>query len=163
MASAVSIQWYVRGRILYMHYPETVTYEMLEDAVQRTLAFMDESATPIDVIVDARDVRRPPVNMIRIKKAVSALIGRNNGWYVILTDDPKIKFLAVVVAQFVNPNKYQVFSTMGEAVAFLSRQDPTIDWSGADPFDLDETEPSSLEDRRQTRTSETDMQRQPTI
>lgn len=141
MSSTVLMEWYVRGRVLYCRYPETVTYEMLDETIQRTLPFLDEQAT-VHVIIDAREVKYPPLNLIRIRKTVSILIGRTQGWYLVLTSDPKIRFLALMVAQVVSPHHYRVFASMREAVALLRQQDATIDWSSVDLLGVDDTEPS---------------------
>lgn len=121
------VDWLIPNEIIYMHWPEDVTLEIMSDVNDMAVEMMDEAvpySEKIHIIIDARAIEAVPMNLFDMRKTMTVYDHPNCGWSWTLSNNEMITFLASSVPQTVTHVRFKVFSDVGQMMYFIQGVDP---------------------------------------
>ena len=122
------VGWYVEGRVVLVYTDEVVTLEDITQINREVIQHFDTGTRQVHLIVDVSEANVVPVNLVKLRQHSPALGHMMIGWMIVVTTNKTIYYLAQAVPQMLTRCKSHVVESFDEAVAFLAREDPTIDW-----------------------------------
>jgi hypothetical protein len=122
---AYEVSWYRPERVVYLRAFDAFTINELADAAVFIGEGVRNGIPPVHLIVDVRDVRTIPTNVLEIKALNEYLGHENMGWLVIVGAHSVVNMIAVVVSKLLK-TKYRNFRYLEPALEFLSTEDVTL-------------------------------------
>ena len=81
---AYKVAWYIEGRVLYVHGPDTLSLELIRQINDEAIRYLDTGMSRIHIIVDARSVRILPHNLVELRKVSRVMDHFLIGWITII-------------------------------------------------------------------------------
>lgn len=122
---AYEVSWYRPERVVYLRVYDAFTIDELSIAAEFINEGVMNGIPPVHLIVDVRDVRSIPTNVLEIKNMNEYLGHENMGWLVIVGAHSTVNMIAVVVTKLLK-TQYRNFRFLEPALEFLSQQDETL-------------------------------------
>ena len=120
--------FYPEHNLFYEHVFGVLTLEEIRDLHAITIKTLTEIETPIDLLVDCRELKRFPMSLSRIKEVMAPIDSTKIRWMIFVTNgNPILKFTASMVVQIVMKARLRIFTTLEEAFAFLEETESTLD------------------------------------
>jgi hypothetical protein len=129
------VEWYLPKKVLVCHSFGDIKDEDLQIADEALLAHLDEAEqAETHILFNFSQLTGTRFSAGALIKNLKYLKHSKLGWVVIYGRDSNrvVNFLLSIVSQTTRM-RYQEFPTYAEALAFLSEQDPSLDFSGYGP------------------------------
>ncbi len=118
------IYWKIPQRVLYLHYIGHLTVDDVRDSIDQMRAHFEDGTPLIHVILDIGDVSGYP-NLVELRHGLNYERSRKQGWTMFVGAEGIARFISSVLAQLAG-NRFRMFETADEAVAFLIDMDETL-------------------------------------
>lgn len=122
---AYEVSWHRQDRVVYLRVHGAFTIDELKTAAVFINDGVMNGVPPVHLIVDVREVRSIPTNVLEIKNINEYLGHENMGWLVIVGAHSTVNMIASVISRLLK-TQYQNFRTLDSALDFLSEQDETL-------------------------------------
>jgi hypothetical protein len=138
---AYNIDWYVENRVIYARMAGDVNPQEFRTLLQNSVLMIDDVEDgEVHLIYDFSRLDLLQ-NFGQIVQAIPKTRQEQMGWMIMVGDSTPIKrFWSEAIAR-VALNKYKRLDKVEQALAFLQKQDPNIDWTLANPLLMAENWP----------------------
>lgn len=128
---ALYVDWLIPGRVLYVVWPQDITWDILAETSDVLLACLDESAEPVHVVGDARFADEVQVLNLGLRREKNVIEHDMLGWTISIAHRAALEMLGNALPQHMKVSLYRSFETVDDALVFLNLQDETLDWDTA--------------------------------
>ena len=119
------VTWYEPNRVLYLGVKDNLTIDELGAAIKMIEDGVRTATSTVHLIVDARETRSIPSNVLEIKKRITYLDREKMGWIVLVGVNPLISTFIKVLTSLMG-TKFQNFKGLKPALEFLMQQDESL-------------------------------------
>lgn len=124
------VTWHTPGRILYDCPQGAITQEIAEASNDMILRLLNSQSNPplggIHLILDFQQATEIPRNLTNATQTLKYMRHPALGWTIMITENQIQRMFASVLAQIFRV-RFKMVGSMEEALAFLYRQDPTLE------------------------------------
>jgi hypothetical protein len=122
---AYEVSWYQTDRVIYFSVGETLAVDELIAAIEFIQDGVRNAPGIVHLIIDPRDSKSIPSNVLEIKNHVTYLNRDKMGWILLVGAHPLVNVFVKVLTQLLG-SKYRNFRGLKLALAFLVEQDETL-------------------------------------
>lgn len=119
-------EWLVPGRVLLQRIDGDIT---LDDVSALSAAAGDAISTEgtgvVHSIVDVTRIGKYPQSLRDIHQVFTLHPQQRARWFIVITQNPLLRFLSSMVSQMASPN-FRICASLEEAAALLQRHDHTL-------------------------------------
>jgi hypothetical protein len=119
------VSWYQPKRVIYLQVSGAFTIRELERAAVFIGEGVRSSVVPVHLIVDVREVKTIPTNVLEIKTINDYLGHDKMGWLIIVGAHSLVNMIAVVISQLMK-TQYRNFKQLDAALQFLMEEDEGV-------------------------------------
>src|SRR5258707_15767491 len=119
------LSWYLENRILLNRVSGVVAIDDFREVHQFNLEQLKVGTAPIHIIIDTTRVEQFDLSLVEFQQVLGRPTEPTMGWLVLVGNDTMARFLAAITTQFLK-TQGRMFSTMGEALAFLQAVDLSL-------------------------------------
>lgn len=119
------VTWYQTDRVIYFSVGETLSVDELIAAIEFIQDGVRNAPGVVHLVIDARETRSIPSNVLEIKKHVTYLNREKMGWVMLVGAHPLVNAFVKVLTQLLG-SKYRNFKGLKLALTFLAQQDKTL-------------------------------------
>lgn len=123
MANEVS--WYQPDRVINFQVKGNLTIAELIAAIKFIEDGVRNAPGVVHLVVDARETKSIPSNVLEIKKNVTYLNREKMGWIILVGMNPLVNAFVKVLTQLLG-TKYRNFRSLKPALEFLVAEDETL-------------------------------------
>ncbi|HLV34728.1 MAG TPA: hypothetical protein VKY59_06440 [Spirillospora sp.] len=121
----IEVEWFVPRRVILQRFYGEITLEDIRQSDELIEPLMAEGIPLIHTIIDASEVESHP-SMKDIQNAATNTKYEGEGWRVLVGAGAIARFIGSIILQLMG-QRYRMYDTLEEAVAFLHDQDPSIE------------------------------------
>jgi hypothetical protein len=120
-------RWYVEKRIILTSYTGIIGVEDIRGQIDETHVLIEEGTPLIHSIIDLSQIEKwPPLNVVNEFRSMNIESVRERiGWSIIVANNVVLKFGSALFSPIFKLRQ-RIFSNLGEALAFLQENDPTL-------------------------------------
>jgi hypothetical protein len=122
---SVQLRWIVPGRVLLIHLTGTVSLNLLERGFAR-LRQLRGGSLPVHVLLDLREVKRFPGNILRLQHAGSAYFHSPSAGRTLFLMKNWLHRYTLEVIWREYKRRWQIFDSLPPALTFLRSVDSTL-------------------------------------
>jgi hypothetical protein len=120
----VEITWKVPQRVVYVNYSGHMTVQDIRDSIEQARLYIEEGTPPIHIILDIGGVTHTP-HLIDLRHGVNYQSSPRQGCTLFVGAQGIARFISSVLSQLAG-NRFYLFDTVDQAVAYLMRADQTF-------------------------------------
>lgn len=113
---ALEMSWFVVDHIIHQRFSGVVTL----DDIAAVNSYLQDAQYHVHILMDVREVSQFPDNLFAINQVVART--DNQGWSLIVGNDPSVCLWAILVSQLRNMPCYRAAS-IPEALEFIKQKD----------------------------------------
>ena len=119
--------WYLEGRIIYVHYIGDVTLEDLDASSRDELALLDGVDHPVHILLDVTEQTSRTTDLVRVRDSLrQVLLHPNKGWTLMFGPiTPRDEHIHGIITHLYHVH-FRAFDTRQEALAFLAEADESL-------------------------------------
>jgi hypothetical protein len=122
---AYEVTWYHSDRVIYLRVKDTLTINELVAAIKFIEDGVRSAPGTVHLVVDARETKSIPNNVLEIKKHITYLDRDKMGWILLIGMNPLVNAFVKVLTQLLR-TKYRNFRALRPALEFLVAQDEAL-------------------------------------
>jgi hypothetical protein len=122
---AYEVSWYQPDHVICLRVRENLSIDELVAAIKFIEDGVREAPGIVHLVVDARETKSIPGNILEIKKHITYLNREKMGWILLVGMNPLVSMFINVLTQLLR-TKYQNFRAMKPALEFLAQQDESL-------------------------------------
>lgn len=120
-----SLYWHVPKRVLYQCVVGDTSLEEYQALNRETLAALADGIAPVHCIADVLGVGKYPHDPEAVQRVLNTDTQGRLGWYVLVSDSPLVRFLAMLVVHASHPFLHTTAS-VAAAKTFLQARDSSL-------------------------------------
>ncbi|MEO8607598.1 MAG: hypothetical protein ABI690_06940 [Chloroflexota bacterium] len=122
---ANEVTWLLPNRVIYFQAKDVLTIDELVAAIKFIEDGVRNAPGVVHLVVDARETKSIPSNVLEIKKHITYLNRDKMGWIILIGMNPLVNAFVKVLTQLLRTN-YRNFRAQKPALEFLVTQDETL-------------------------------------
>lgn len=124
-----TVDWFVPNQVIYCRIFDNANIDEIVSANEEIITLLEtQNNTHVHIITDVLDLKKTPITLSRLSEASRSVRHENAGWHIVVTNSRLFEFLSSTISQIWRNSHVKGAPSLKDAIAILSRNDPTIEW-----------------------------------